>query len=322
MRDLITQSARRLLETHLPEVAVRQSRTGRLPDGWQAMTKSGLLLALRPDSGIGRADALALAEVAGAHASPGPIAETMLANWLLGLAGLPPATGPATVAVLAGAAINDGQLTGRAAGVPWAMPGVEIIAIGGGALVRSWAPALLAEPSISGLPRASVTVAASVAAKAPEVDIQAAMAALRTHEIAGALATILAMTTEWTGTRVQFGKPLSRNQAVQHGLARLASESAAAGAAASLAASGFGRADARLTIAAAKARASEAAGIGAGIAHQLHGAIGFTADHRLHLFTRALWQWRDDAGNEHDWAAELGAAALAAPAYWPMVTAL
>jgi alkylation response protein AidB-like acyl-CoA dehydrogenase len=42
------------------------------------------------------------------------------------------------------------------------------------------------------------------------------------------------------------------------------------------------------------------------IAHQLHGAIGFTVEHELHLFTRRLWSWRDEFGTESEWSARLG----------------
>jgi alkylation response protein AidB-like acyl-CoA dehydrogenase len=147
-----------------------------------------------------------------------------------------------------------------------------------------------------------------------------ALAALKTAEIAGALESVLAMTLAWTQTREQFGKPLSRNQAVQHELAKLAGEVAAAGAAVGLAAQGLALGK-PLAIAAAKARASEAAGQGAAIAHQLHGAIGVTAEHRLNLFTRALWQWRDAVGSEFHWQAVLGRAALAAGSVWQVATA-
>ncbi|WP_235927636.1 acyl-CoA dehydrogenase family protein, partial [Sandarakinorhabdus rubra] len=73
-------------------------------------------------------------------------------------------------------------------------------------------------------------------------------------------------------------------------------------------------------VAAAKARASEAAGIAAALAHQLHGAIGVTAEHRLPLFTRALWQRRDMAGSEHRHHATLGAAVLARGSLWALAT--
>ncbi|WP_310475413.1 acyl-CoA dehydrogenase family protein, partial [Sandarakinorhabdus sp.] len=144
-------------------------------------------------------------------------------------------------------------------------------------------------------------------------------AALTVAEIAGLCETVLAMTLEWTQTRQQFGKPLSKNQAVQHSLAQMAAETAAAGAAVGLA--GLGLIGGRLApVAAAKARASEAAGIVAALAHQLHGAIGVTADHRLHLFTRALWQKRDAHGGEHALHSSLGANLLAGGSLWHFVT--
>ena len=59
------------------------------------------------------------------------------------------------------------------------------------------------------------------------------------------------------------------------------------------------------------------------IAHQVHGAIGFTYEHRLHFFTRRLWAWRVEFGNADAWAERLGAGVLAhgADALWPLVTA-
>ena len=65
---------------------------------------------------------------------------------------------------------------------------------------------------------------------------------------------------------------------------------------------------------AAKAQASQGAGIVAAIAHQLHGAIGTTEEHRLRLTTTRLWSWRDEDGSEAECFAELGRAALSAAA--------
>lgn len=162
-------------------------------------------------------------------------------------------------------------------------------------------------------------LAEAMLAAAPDAPAALWAPALATAEIAGLAETVLAMTLDWTQTRQQFGKPLSKNQAVQHSLAQMAAETAAAGAAVGLA--GLGLAGGRWPlVAAAKARASEAAGIVAALAHQLHGAIGVTAEHRLHLFTRALWQRRDLGGSEFDWQARLGAAVLARGSLWALVT--
>jgi acyl-CoA dehydrogenase len=78
-----------------------------------------------------------------------------------------------------------------------------------------------------------------------------------------------------------------------------------------------------LPVAVAKVRAGEAAGVGAGIAHQTHGAIGFTYEHSLHFATRRLWSWRAEFGSESAWARELGRAVAArgADALWSDLTA-
>ena len=75
-------------------------------------------------------------------------------------------------------------------------------------------------------------------------------------------------------------------------------------------------------IAAAKIRVGEAAGLGAGIAHQSHGAIGFTYEHSLHFVTRRLWSWRAEFGGESHWSLEQGreVAARGAEALWPHLT--
>ena len=64
-------------------------------------------------------------------------------------------------------------------------------------------------------------------------------------------------------------------------------------------------------IASAKIRVGEAAGEGAGIAHQVHGAIGFTMEHILHRYSRRVWSWRDEFGSESIWAVRLGEAVAA-----------
>ncbi|NJN51833.1 MAG: hypothetical protein HC809_08730 [Gammaproteobacteria bacterium] len=74
-------------------------------------------------------------------------------------------------------------------------------------------------------------------------------------------------------------------------------------------------------VAAAKARVGEAAGIVAEIAHQVHGAMGYTHEHRLHHFTRRLLAWRDEYGRETYWQARLGheVARLGADCTWKFV---
>ena len=75
-------------------------------------------------------------------------------------------------------------------------------------------------------------------------------------------------------------------------------------------------------VAVAKARIGEAAGRAGEIAHQVHGAMGYTREHNLHYSTRRLWSWRDEFGNETHWQVRLGRmiAAQGADALWPRLT--
>jgi acyl-CoA dehydrogenase len=103
----------------------------------------------------------------------------------------------------------------------------------------------------------------------------------------------------------------------------LAGHTAAAGMAAAAAFRAAERGDPAFEAAAAKIRVGEAAGVGAGIAHQSHGAIGFTYEHHLHFVTRRLWSWRAEFGGEGEWSERLGrqACARGADQLWADVTA-
>jgi acyl-CoA dehydrogenase len=154
----------------------------------------------------------------------------------------------------------------------------------------------------------------------------------RSLQIAGALEAALELSVHYAGERVQFGRKIAQFQSIQHELARFAGEVAAAVGAAMSAAgilerggsehSGKHSADAHLAVASAKIRCSRAAQEGAMIAHQVHGAIGFTDRYALHHATLRLWSWREEFGNEAVWAQELGGAIAAAGAdqLWPALS--
>jgi len=148
----------------------------------------------------------------------------------------------------------------------------------------------------------------------------------RSLQIAGALESMLDISVRYSNERVAFEKKISKFQAVQHNLARLAGESAAALAAATSAADAIANAksfddEVYLEAAAAKIRCAEAAEKGGGIAHQVHGAIGFTIEHILHRYSLRALAWRDDFGSESYWAVELGklVAKRGADELWPLV---
>jgi acyl-CoA dehydrogenase len=130
----------------------------------------------------------------------------------------------------------------------------------------------------------------------------------RAIQLRGAMERVLTLSLEYASVRRQFGVPIARFQAVQQLLTTIAGEGAAASAAVDAAV----RTPSPLRIAVAKSRTSEAAGIVAAAAHQVHGAVGFTQEHQLHHFTRRLWAWRDEFGTERAHAETVGRALAAA----------
>jgi hypothetical protein len=142
--------------------------------------------------------------------------------------------------------------------------------------------------------------------------VQGLLAMAGASVLTGAMMRAMAMAIEWAGTRVQFGRPIGQFQAIQHSLALAAEELAASRAALDWAAQELEVGRPMPAAAIAKARAAEAAGKVAAITHQVHGAIGFTAEFSLFRSTQQLWLWRDRWGDEHHWNAWLGRQALAA----------
>lgn len=314
---------------------------------WQALADAGLTLAWVPEqhggSDASLADGFAILSVAGRFAVPVPLAETLMAGWLLSRAGIASPAGPMTVAPVRPddriTLNSDGTLSGRARGVPFAERAryLAVLAAGGAgtaiALVDRDACGLSDGRSLAGDALNGVTLERSetiAIAPAPAgFDQQSLMlmgATARSVQTAGALEAILALSVRYANERVAFERPIAKFQAVQHNLARLAGEVAAAMTAAGSAADAIAHADAFddavfLEAVAAKVRSAEAAAEGAAIAHQIHGAIGFTNEHVLHRFTLRMLAWRDDFGNESHWAAALGnrVAARGADEFWPLV---
>jgi alkylation response protein AidB-like acyl-CoA dehydrogenase len=151
-------------------------------------------------------------------------------------------------------------------------------------------------------------------------DLYAAM--MVAAKMAGALNAALDLSVQYTRERHQFGKPLASFQAIQQQLAVFAEEAAAADMAAASAFRAADRGDAWFEIACAKLRANQAARVSTGIAHQVHGAMGFTAEYRLQHLTKRLWAWGSEHGNERHWADRIGAriAARGPVNFWPDMT--
>ena len=339
--EMLRETADRLFQTHCDTTTRRSADQGTWPARlWTAVEEAGLHRALVPEEaggfGVAVPDALSLLRVAGAHAVPLPLPETMLASRMLAAAALNIPDGPLSVGP-----VRDGEnvtltrdtsgwrISGTLTRIPWArdVPHLVVLSDGHVALLGRESWSVEAGENVAREPRDTVRFDGSVIAVGQTAqtaaDLMATGAAMRTQQIAGALTRLTAITAQYAQDRVQFGRPLGKFQAVQQNLAVLAGQTAAAVAGADLAAEAVADGRTALPIAAGKARAGEAAGIAAAIAHQVHGAIGFTFEHELHFLTRRLWSWRDEFGKDSAWQRLLGRhmALAGADSLWAEITA-
>ena len=146
----------------------------------------------------------------------------------------------------------------------------------------------------------------------------------RCTQTVGVLDAAADLTVAHTRERRQFGRPLSAFQAVQHSLAAMAGEIERARAATMLAIAaaadyGFGSAQTDYAVTVAKVAVGRAVEPVTTIAHQLHGAIGVTSEHRLWLATMRARSWIDDFGSTARYARRLGRMTLATDEPWDVV---
>lgn len=312
------------------------------PALWKALEENGLTLALTPEEaggpGLALDEAMALLRAAGRFALAVPLAEAMLGNRMLGLAGLEPVDGvvvPLFSTTAAPVIDAGGIVSGTLRRVPFARDAARFAVLCDGpsgpvvALVDPAGCALRHGTSLAFEPSDDVTLGGTALAQAPAGegagDLLNLAATVRAQQIAGALERVLEITVGYAMEREAFTKKIAKFQAVQHLLAQLGEETAAAVAAACSAADTLARGDsglpALLEVGAAKIRCGEAAQKASAIAHEVHGAIGYTAEHPLHRLTLRAQAWRDDHGTEAHWAVALGRAIAAdgAVALWPLM---
>jgi acyl-CoA dehydrogenase len=127
-----------------------------------------------------------------------------------------------------------------------------------------------------------------------------------------------------TSERVQFGRPLSKFQAVQHALSAMAGEVERGRAAATLAVAaacdhGFDAEQTDYAVCVAKVVLGRAVSAVVMTAHQLHGAIGVTLEHRLWLATMRAQSWITEFGSTVHHARRLGRNALRAADPWDLI---
>jgi acyl-CoA dehydrogenase len=347
VRAMLVESVTRLMTDYVDHKMLEAAKD----DGWSAALWQALEAGEFPRIGIPQewrgaggtlSDLAAVLRVAGRYAAPVPLAETaLLAGWMLSSAGFavprgPLAAGPAgEETVRARCEAGRWIVSGVLARMPWARVAERFVLLAdsdAGGMIVSIDPAhcqIRPGSNLAGEPRDGVVldeVVAEEAGPATNVTRNALKlrgALARALLMAGALERTLELAVRYAQERTQFGRRIGQFQAIQQELARFAGEVAAAVAAALSAAGTMERGgDVTLAVASAKIRTAEAAREGALIAHQVHGAIGVTDEYPLHHSTLRLWAWREEYGNEAEWAIALGGITQkrGADTLWPALT--
>jgi acyl-CoA dehydrogenase len=330
IEQIIEDTTERLLSAHCSAERLKAAEGSWSVELWKELEHAGLTSALEPagrsELGIPVGAALNIARAAGRFSAPVPLVENMLAIWFLKAAGLRVAPGPWSIAPVNGidqiSVSRVGpkwRLTGTAARVPWGRCAANLL-VAAHAEGRSFlasVPAAAFKEVIPGEnlarePRDRVSFDADLESDAvaefedASGQLYSMGAALRVMQIAGALAAVLELTVEYAQQRRQFGRPIGKFQAIQQSIAVMAANVATALTAADSFGENILRGEGRFSIAAAKLRANEAATVASKLAHQVHGAMGFTQEYGLHFLTKRLWSWRDEFGNENVWGRRLG----------------
>lgn len=317
-------------DTHPPSNTV--ARDAEL---WETLDQLGLVRLTGAEaaggSGAGWPEAAELLSAAVRHGVRIPLAEhDLLACWLLEANGMAIDAAARTVCVL--------DETGTANAVPWAASADRVVVVweaDGGrrvADVETSSLRITSGNNMIGEPRDAVTAdIANLRGEllAPELlaQLELRAALVRAIQVCAAIDRALDLSVEHAASRMQFGRPLAKFQAVQNLISDMAGEAALARAATEAAlntavAGAWSAAGVEFLVAVARSCAGHAASVVVRNAHQVHGAIGTTREHRLHEFTRAALAWRSEFGSVRHWDDRLTDAALQAGAVglWPLIT--
>ena len=293
-QQLVLDSAEKIFANGCNKCVLDAAEAGQFPEAlWGLVRENGFHLLALPSSGAELEDVFAVLKTAGRYALPLPLAEVLLANrWLNH-------DGDELISV---GILRDSQVVD----VPWGRQASRCVAVNAhNELMEVTGGDLRRRSNLAGEPRdALIDVQSSIVhVEEPVFEL---MALSRVALSAGALQRVLELGLQYATEREQFGRTISKFQAIQHTLAVVAAEVAAVLRSADAAVEAIGDTRFAMEVAAAKARTGEAVGVVAEAVHQVHGAMGFTYEHTLHHFTRRLWAWREEYGNEVYWQARLG----------------
>lgn len=352
--SMISDAVERLFSENVDPEFSKMAPEGVMPlELWKLMEVGGFIRVLAPEhaGGLGETwqTAYPIFRGIGYWQAPVPLAETMIAAHLLGITGMGIPDGPIALVeqvndslVLHGAKGGPSKISGLITRVAWARhcrwalistndQHLHLIDLHDQASVN-----IVQRDDHAGCPiddvvldGADVLQAARLPVPCFQKPIWTLGAAAYSAMMVGALESLLTQTLQHVSDRVQFGRTLGKNQAVQQQVAVMAGEVSAARIAALTAMSDLScmssvrSGAAQFSTAVAKVRAGEAAGRCAAIAHQMHGAIGFTKEHRLHYASTRLWAWREAFGDGSHWSRELGRQAITSGSaqFWQGITA-
>jgi alkylation response protein AidB-like acyl-CoA dehydrogenase len=314
MQDLFADAMQQLLESHCSPAAVREiERGGNIDALWRELEASGFIDALVDDArggaGLGLSEIFSIVIACGRFALPVPMAYTMLVRALAANAEL--SRDPITIAPTC-THNADGSL--QALQVPFARTAEwVVVTYAGEAQLLPIAAASCTPAGGNGCLDADLHWQSQPKNAIPldnSRDWNLIGAAATAALMAGALEKILEMTLTYANERIQFGKPIGKLQAIQQQLSVLAENVFSGRMAAQI---GFLSDTAMPNVlrgAVAKERTSAVAAESAAIAHAVHGAMGFTEEYDLQLYTRRLHEWRMAYGAETFWSTRLGEAML------------
>lgn len=293
---------------------------------WQVFEDSGLTLAGIPEnlngSGGQFSDSLLIIREAAKYAAPIPLAETLIASTLLSEVGAAVPAHPigAPIGVSTGSLhfIEDDEhihVSGSANAIAYGQDCAYWLLVNPNQICliprqpSSDKVGIETSVNLAGEPQIKVLFNQNVSGAKlydfPDADERLLQlgAISRVQMMSGAMTSMLSLSVEYALERKQFGRPIAQFQAIQQQLAVLAGEVAAAQRAADSLLEDPGL----FNIAIAKSRVGDAVIAVSEIAHQVHGAMGYTREHALNLRSRRLWVWRDEYGAETYWQARLGA---------------
>lgn len=295
-RQLIVDTAAKIFGDHVDKPMLDAAEAGVFPSKlWSLVTENGFHQLGSAGSGTDAQDLFSFLQVCGRHAVPLPIADTLLANrWCGPSAGL--------------ASVGRVGANGHVVDATWGRMAERVLAVEKGRddiQICSDATVVRQRTNMGGEPADEMKLG-EVQTHRVDPSPYAQLALARVNLMAGSLQAQLDLGILFASERLQFGRSISKFQAIQHSLAVVAAEVAAAMRAADAAIDALDGDRFVPEVAAAKSRVGEAAGTVSEQVHQIHGAMGFTYEHRLHHFSRRTWAWRDSWGNEFEWQEVLG----------------